>query len=421
MASDGRQSKLQLGSPGSAFTGRRSFPKKVLGRAARASWLGLLAVAIAVTTLAIACGSDPTPTAAPIPAPTAAPTPVPTLAPTPAPTLAPTPIPTPTPRPTPTPTPRPTPTSTPRPTPAPTVASTPQATASQGSANLEDFVITLETTGQDMMDFLSEEETTCIRTAYGEVIYQIILGTPLMLATGNASSAAPMFECLKPDSVAVLGVAFITAQGGEWSSETRKCFIGVGKEHPDAILTAMGMESPEMSAASETHPYLLEIYDCLTPLEKVDFLISFQHEGDSKTSAGRDLIDVLPESEVDCIREDLTDEEFNMLRNSTIHEAFNSTDALSNCITDEGYVEIFVAITDSQGGGLSEESLMCVADFARGHPHYVALINPDSIDQSSMTPSEISEIADDGLRMWECLNDDEVRRMQAVSLAAISQ
>ncbi len=70
---------------------------------------------------------------------------------------------------------------------------------------------------------------------------------------------------------------------------------------------------------------------------------------------------------------------------------------------------------------MSEESLSCVADFARSHPYYVALINPDAYDLSTMDPSEISEIADDGLRLWECLSDDEIRRMQEVSLGALAR
>ena len=94
---------------------------------------------------------------------------------------------------------------------------------------------------------------------------------------------------------------------------------------------------------------------------------------------------------------------------------------MAECITPVGYLEIFLFITDSQGGGLSEESLSCVVDFAREHQHYVALINPDSYDPSAMSPSEYAEIGDDGLRLWQCLSDEEIRRMQEVSLSALAR
>ena len=49
------------------------------------------------------------------------------------------------------------------------------------------------------------------------------------------------------------------------------------------------------------------------------------------------------------------------------------------------------------------------------------MINPDSYDPSSMTHSDVLEIAYDGLRLYECVNDDELRRMQEFSVSALSQ
>ena len=142
----------------------------------------------------------------------------------------------------------------------------------------------------------------------------------------------------------------------------------------------------------------MEFYNCLTAVEKMGFLVSFQAEVNSNTFTGARRHRCAPRIR-GCIRESLSEEQYDMLLETTIHEAFRTTESLSNCITPEGYSEVFVAITASQGGGLSDESLSCVADFARAHPHYVALINPDSYDLSAMTPSDFVEIADDGLRL----------------------
>ena len=49
------------------------------------------------------------------------------------------------------------------------------------------------------------------------------------------------------------------------------------------------------------------------------------------------------------------------------------------------------------------------------------MINPDSYDLSAMTHSVVLEIADDGLRLYECVNYDELRRMQEFSVSALSQ
>ena len=49
------------------------------------------------------------------------------------------------------------------------------------------------------------------------------------------------------------------------------------------------------------------------------------------------------------------------------------------------------------------------------------MINPDSYDPSAMTHSDFLEIADDGLRLYECVNEDELRRMQEFAVSALSE
>ena len=177
-----------------------------------------------------------------------------------------------------------------------------------------------------------------------------MLGIPLMMASADPSASAPLFGCLELENIVVLGVSSLAAQRAEWGPETLACYIEVDLEHPDAIMTAMGMPSSP-SDATEAHPYLLEPYCRMTDVGKVAFLVSLQAEIDSNSSAERDIVDALPESEVACIREALSDEEFQMLLGSTVHEAFNASDALASCITDEGYVDIFAAIRITRAAG----------------------------------------------------------------------
>ena len=49
------------------------------------------------------------------------------------------------------------------------------------------------------------------------------------------------------------------------------------------------------------------------------------------------------------------------------------------------------------------------------------MINPASYDPSAMTHSDFLKIAEDGLGLYECVNEDELRRMQEFSVSALSQ
>ena len=327
------------------------------------------------------------------------------------------PAPTPTPEPTPTPTPAPTPTPTPEPpTPEPPTAEPPARVA----GNVEDFVLTPATTGQDLIDVLSEEEASCIQSAFGDAIYQILLGTPLLLAGGDPSAAAPLFQCLDIKSIVYIGFSFVEAQAGGWSPDTRGCMIAVGLEHPDAFLTGLGMlPTQEVTAATATHPYLVEIYNCMTAREQVTYLLNFQEVIDTLTTAERDLIGAIPEADVACIRDALTEAEYDTLLAGTVHEAFDVSGAVAGCMSEDAYVQSFVAISDTTIGDLTDDTKACLAEFARDHPHYTALINAHAYDPSQTTSEDLVEIAQDGLKTWDCMTAEEIQRSQGISTQAL--
>ena len=158
----------------------------IAGRRSGAALLGRGAVAIlslaAAAMLAAACGGstpDPTPT----PAPTATPTPAPTATPVPVPTATP---------------------------------SAADSGASSDPVPLADIVFTAETTGKDVMDGLSEAESTCIQDALGAAVYQLFLGMSFMAAASAAGGEdSPLEGCLTPENAAILGAVFAGAQSGE--------------------------------------------------------------------------------------------------------------------------------------------------------------------------------------------------------------
>ncbi len=374
----------------------------------KSGWLAAIALTLAITALAAACGGDDDPE--PTPAATTAPAATPAATPTPTPTPPP---------PTPTPTPTPPP-ATPAATPAPTEAPAPSAT--QPAEGVASLVMTAGTTGKDIMDRISEAEQACVREAFGDFVYDIMLATPILLAASDAAAGAPLFGCLEVENLVTLGVAFIAAQAGGWSADTVTCMIGAGLEHPEAILIGLGVPaSDEASAAAAAHPYFIEFYGCMSVQEKVDYLLGLQEVIDAMTTAEHDLIGAIPEADVACIRDALSDDEYNTLLAGTVHEAFDVSDAVADCMTDDGYVQAFVTITVTTTGELTDETKACLADFARAHPHYTALINAHAYDPSTVDPADLAEIADDGLGTSACMTAEELQRSQQTSLAALGQ
>ncbi len=318
----------------------------------------------------------------------------------------------------PTATPAPVPTATFTPVPA---TPTPAPAGEPGPAgSMEDFAITASTTGRDLVDRLSGDEVACIRTTLGDLLFQVLVSTPLLEAGTNTADAAPVFGCLTKDNVVYFAVAFIDTQAGGWTAETRMCVVEVGGRYPEAVLVNLGVEAARDDTAAETQAYILALYECLADGEKEDLLIRLQATLDRSTSAGRDIIAVLPEPEAACVRESLSEDRFAELLDATVHEAFADADALSGCLSGETYVQIFVAITESLVGGLGDGSRGCLEAFGREHPDYVGLIRAGIYGTTAMTAAEFRGIVEDGLGMFECLSDGELRRIQGLAAEALS-
>ena len=270
------------------------------------------------------------------------------------------------------------------------------------------------------MDVLAEEEISCIQTTFGETVFGMMLSMPLMLAGGDASTAAPLFECLEIESVVYIGFAFVEAQAGGWSPGTRECMVAVGLEHPDAVLTGMGLlPTQDATAGSASHPYLIELYDCMTADEQVTYLLNFQEVIDVLTTAEQDLIGAIPEADVACIRDALTDTEYDALLAGTVHEAFDVSDAVAGCMSEDAYVQSFVSISDTTIGDLTDDTKACLAVFARNHPHYTALINAHAYDTSETSMEDLQELAQDGFKTWECMTAEEIQRSQGIFTQAL--
>ena len=257
--------------------------------------------------------------------------------------------------------------------------------ATQPAEGVATLVMTPGTTGRDVMDRVSEAEQVCALEAYGELVYEIILVTPLLLAASDISAGAPLFVCLEPENLVRLGIAFVAAlSGDEWSAETVACMIDFGLEHPDSVLLALGVpQGEEGGAAAPERPYFMEFYGCMTDQEKADYVLDYQQLADGLTSAERDLIGAIPETDAACIRDALSDEEYNALLAGTVREAVAASDAVADCISDEGYARAFVSVTEATNGPLSDGTRSCLGEVAEARPRFTALIHAPAYDPSA--------------------------------------
>ncbi len=390
------------------------FVQLVAGR-----WAAILVSTAALMLLLVACGSDPEPTATSVPAPdpTAAAAPTAMAEPTPAPE------PTATPEPEPTNTPVPPPTQAPEPTAMAEPEPTDEPAPPQAMMSLEDFVITQSTTGGELMALLSEQEASCVQTGVGDALYQLILGTPItLMAAGDISQTAPLFNCLEQDNVIYLAVAFLDLQAGGWSPESRSCITEVGLTHPDAVYVRLGLHlGDDPIDPATTMDYNIGIFDCLSNDEKRQFTVGMWMALDGVSGAtGADIFALLTEEEAACAGDVLSAEQMAAIVNATPLQAITIGSPSSGCISHDTNVNIFISGVEWAIGGVTEETHSCLTDFANDNPEYVELFNLGLEGIMAMPADEFVEVTAAGNEQYGCMTDDELMQVQLTTAAALA-
>ena len=289
---------------------------------------------------------------------------------------------------------------------------------------MRDFVVDASTTGQDLLDRLSEEEAACIKEAVGAPIFEILRVTPLLAAGGDAAAAAPLFACMTQENAVLVGAAFLDAAAGGRSEESRLCVIDLSLEHPDVIYARLGLEwtGEPVTDPAETQTVMFDFLDCLTDAEKADWLLGIFSAVDALSPiTGADLIALLPESEAACVQNTLSGADYEAMKAATPLAAAGIGLGAATCLTNESVSAFTVAATAPPLGGLSDESAACVREFTLARPTYLQVVASYLQDPSTLTPEQFAETAAGGFEMLDCLNEDELAAINDVIAALAEQ
>ena len=133
----------------------------------------------------------------------------------------------------------------------------------QGS--VEDLVITESTTVGDIMAVLSADEVSCVRDAVGAGIFDAIQGIAIATAPPGTMENLP-FECLAPENAIGISIAFMSAEAGGLSAETRSCISALAMENPSVLGIGAPPENP-----AELFDTAIQMQLCLTDEESAAF------------------------------------------------------------------------------------------------------------------------------------------------------
>ena len=317
----------------------------------------------------------------------------------------------------------PPPTPTPVPTPEPTPTPTPTPDMAQPTASMRDFVIDESSTGKDLMDRLSTQEADCIKAAFGEALYGILLTAPLLQSGTNSQATAVMVGCMETENVVLFVVAANDAFAGGRSEDTRTCITDLSLQHPENAYIQMGVEwtGGETPDTGKRHEFILAYWNCLTDAESFRLgLQAYAAIDSTSTLTGADLVAVLPDAEAACMRETLSEQQMNALLTAKPLDGVRAAAPAADCLSPATVASLYVASIEGVLGELTAESADCIANYAVEHSEFLPLLSSDPAAMEALPPAALRTIADGTKAVFSCYTEDELVRAQEVTLAAMA-
>ena len=399
------------------------------------SWqrvLTLLMLAAAVTLAIAACGDEEIPTQAPgtVPLATAASAPMATLALTPSPTPAPMATPAPSPSPTDTPVARPASTPAPSPSPVPTNTPTPTSAAEPTQAPVptsvsdpgpvqttvpgpttveEELAVAEGLSGEEVLAMLTQEEVRCMQDTFGEALLEQIKDLRITSQVASDPDSRFLFQCITPESINRVGLALIRADA-PLSEETAACILEVLQESDNDLVAVSLLEAG--SGALE----------CLNNEEALSTFRQMNYVLDQRSALrGRDILLMLSPTERTCVRERVDEAVLVSVEDATVMESFEAAPSIFGCIEADNLPAIFINVSDSRMGGLSDETQACARSKLTSamendpQPHLVQF----SLGATSNRPEQYEQAIALSRDIFGCMNDDELIEIQGTIADAL--
>ena len=165
----------------------------------------------------------------------------------------------------------------------------------------------------------------------------------------------------------------------------------------------------------------MQIYECLSLEEQKEFTIALWTALDRHSPAtGADILGLFSESEIACVRESLSDEQLVAIAVAKPLQAVSMGTAAAHCFDPETNDRIFANGIGWSIGGVADETLSCLEDFARDYPDFTALLSSGLEGIQSMSTELFIEVSDVGQMQYECMTEEELMRVQLAATAALA-
>ena len=127
-------------------------------------------------------------------------------------------------------------------------------------------------TGQDIVDRLSEEETSCLREGVGDELFVVFLNSTV---AGAFAPSASLLDCLTLESKTALFAAFTASRVEGLREEAVVCMANIVADSPNILALGFGtfdVDQVEESELAQLGNEAATLFDCLNSEEVIQVL-----------------------------------------------------------------------------------------------------------------------------------------------------
>ena len=276
--------------------------------------------------------------------------------------------------------------------------------------------------GREVLAMFSEEEVSCIKEQFGDDIVDQIGDLRITSRLANSPSSRFLFECITQESINRIGLELIRIEA-DVSEETTACILEVLTDTPSAVDLRLG-QLPEDIDVDAVH--LLEAglatIQCLNNEEALRTFIQINEVLDQRSPLrGSDILATLTPPELKCVQYGIEPGKLLEARDATVMESFGIAPGIFGCIEPANLSTMFITVSDSRLGGLSDETRSCAEGVLKAaietdpHPHLIEF----SFGVTDEKPEHYDEAIALSRQVFACMNADELLEVQKAIAEAL--
>ena len=262
---------------------------------------------------------------------------------------------------------------------------------------------------------LTEEEKGCLQENFSADLLDRIEELTITSDLADHPASRFLYECITQETINEVGLALITAEA-RLSEESRACILEVLQQDPGVANLRIGrlpddidVDAVHLLEAGTATIQCLNDEEALATFRQMNLLLDQQ-----SVLRGRDILQMLSPEESSCVKSHIDSSVLRSIQDATVMMTFSAAEPIFSCAEQNKLAAIFVNVSNSRMGGLSNETQACAEGVLKtaleSDPHHYLVIF--ALGVTDHRPERFEQAIAQYREIFGCMKADELLQIQ---------